>query len=562
MQAMLAEEAAQSGQSASAGLKPPQKRKRLPPPSSQPGDAYVVVDSDVEFEDEEQEQEESESELEFDTDIDHHDDDNDNDDYDDGGLGGFDHTGSGCDPDPDMDNSHMMQQPHSPQPDNSEDHHHHHQVLMAVVDDNFVDGCQDGDDGDRDFDLGNIDSRLDKPGPSGPTDGASIAAPPPVPSEFADHQATPHEADAVLPSLDASGGGHESDHASKAPAESDSQNCDGDSDGEGQKSNGNGSSSSSSSSSSNSSKNSSSSSSSSSTSSNDGQKSEQDDPDRFLNMVVDSEPAPRAKAKAKPRPRAPRANAAANAVPRARVNQSPVETLLMMTPSPHCVISLNLCDHRFVSKWQKDLQFDAWTGELRKQHFTRSFNYKSPTAWKDALRAVHERVWTKHRLVAGRLPIDIDPQTPGDVPAIVFEQLANVIATLPEPRNYTWWLFGPCDNLDFGIRFEFRKIMLQKGCCGDRHSGGGIKPNQIKLNTSLPILIPDSHNNLVTCRLPCRFWFWHWSLINWDYIFLLDSDFGFGVWSLETGDWRFHFHFVTKSIKSLLDLTTMDGWWM
>ena len=154
------------------------------------------------------------------------------------------------------------------------------------------------------------------------------------------------------------------------------------------------------------------------------------DNNRFLNMVV-AEP-PQAAGDDQPQAhRRPRAQAI-------RINTSPVAILVQISPVPHCTISLNMCDHRFVSKWKRGMQCDAWDGELQNQHFTKIFDATSADSWQSALRAVHARVWRKYHLAARplNLHIGIRPQQPGEVPDAIYRQLAPVISGMPAARNY------------------------------------------------------------------------------------------------------------------------------
>ena len=124
-------------------------------------------------------------------------------------------------------------------------------------------------------------------------------------------------------------------------------------------------------------------------------------------------------------------------VPRApKQFTSPVETLVLISPHPYCLISLNANDHRFVSKWRSDLKPETWIDELARPSFSKSFATDSEQSWKSALRAVHERVWTKYDLNKQNMPISMEPQTPGHVPESVFSQISEVIATLPPRKDY------------------------------------------------------------------------------------------------------------------------------
>ena len=130
-------------------------------------------------------------------------------------------------------------------------------------------------------------------------------------------------------------------------------------------------------------------------------------------------------------------------VPRApKQFTSPVETLVLISPHPYCIISLNANDHRFVSKWRSDLKPETWIDELARTSFSKSFAADSEQSWKSALRAVHERVWTKYDLNKQNMPISMEPQTPGHVPESVFSQISEVIATLPARKDYVRWSFG------------------------------------------------------------------------------------------------------------------------
>ena len=143
-------------------------------------------------------------------------------------------------------------------------------------------------------------------------------------------------------------------------------------------------------------------------------------------------------------------------VPRAQVRRhrdatrfsSPAEILALMTPLPFCVVTLNANDHRFVSKWK--MTSEKWHGQLRNRTFSKSFileKYRAKydpqskskkTDWKHALRMVHDRIWTKYGLISEEFQLDeaVEIQMPGEVPTFVFENLAEIISTLPETKNY------------------------------------------------------------------------------------------------------------------------------
>ena len=115
---------------------------------------------------------------------------------------------------------------------------------------------------------------------------------------------------------------------------------------------------------------------------------------------------------------------------------SPLDILILIAPYPHCVITMNSNDHRFVSKWRNELKFDFWIGELSRPTFSRSFSAESEVSWKSALNAVHQRVWEKYDLVKPHLDIQMTPQKPGEVPQFVMDLLRPHISDLPARKEY------------------------------------------------------------------------------------------------------------------------------
>ena len=106
-----------------------------------------------------------------------------------------------------------------------------------------------------------------------------------------------------------------------------------------------------------------------------------------------------------------------------------------ISPLPHCVITLNANDHRWSSKWKRDIHCDSWVGELRNQSKSKSFVNTNESSWKTALQEVHKTVWNKFRL-KGNLEISIPPQEPGIIPDEVFNELSAVVASLPTAKVY------------------------------------------------------------------------------------------------------------------------------
>lgn len=120
-----------------------------------------------------------------------------------------------------------------------------------------------------------------------------------------------------------------------------------------------------------------------------------------------------------------------------KVYSSPAELFALASPVPHCMISLNCNDHRFVSKWRSGISTDAWVGDMAKPSFSKSFEKQSQESWTNALKEVHSRVWRKWQLNRTNLPLTIEPQEPGEVPANVVDLLKGIIENLPEKRVYS-----------------------------------------------------------------------------------------------------------------------------
>lgn len=123
--------------------------------------------------------------------------------------------------------------------------------------------------------------------------------------------------------------------------------------------------------------------------------------------------------------------------PVVKVHQSPVDILNQLCPRPYCSLLLNKNDHRWTSTWKKDIPgSDRWIDELGNLTFSRRFDSKSEDSWKSALLEVHDRIWTKWSLNFENLPIEMSAQDPGVISDAIFEQLAEVIATLPPQKVY------------------------------------------------------------------------------------------------------------------------------
>lgn len=122
-----------------------------------------------------------------------------------------------------------------------------------------------------------------------------------------------------------------------------------------------------------------------------------------------------------------------------RVNTSPSEILCMLAPMPHCKVTLNFCDHRWVASWKGE-PHGAWdTKELRQKTFSRKFDNRSEASWKKALEDVHHHIWTKWGLAQAERPLDsgVDPQTPGEISEDILELLSSEVSRLQPPRDYT-----------------------------------------------------------------------------------------------------------------------------
>ena len=118
-----------------------------------------------------------------------------------------------------------------------------------------------------------------------------------------------------------------------------------------------------------------------------------------------------------------------------RLNTSP-QILASLSPLPWCTISLNHNDHRWSAKWRADISCEFWIDELQNKTHSKSFVASSESSWKEALRVVHERVWAKWMLNRGKLPLRMDPQTPGEIPEEALRQLSGIVSTLPEAKVY------------------------------------------------------------------------------------------------------------------------------
>ena len=108
--------------------------------------------------------------------------------------------------------------------------------------------------------------------------------------------------------------------------------------------------------------------------------------------------------------------------------KSPEEVLSLMTP-PRCQIGISFTDHRFTSKMA--FESKEFTGRMKQQTFTVSFAQR--LSWDQALKRVHEYNWRKWHMVKEQLPLPAgqEPQTPGEVPQHVMEQLKPTIDALP-----------------------------------------------------------------------------------------------------------------------------------
>ena len=120
-----------------------------------------------------------------------------------------------------------------------------------------------------------------------------------------------------------------------------------------------------------------------------------------------------------------------------KIFTSPVEILALISPAPHCMLSLNHNDHRWCSKYQPGIDCAAWVGDLKKPNYSRIFDRASKESWQGALKVVHSRVWTKWNLHREALPLQIDPQEPGVISEDILEQLSSTVARLPPKKRYT-----------------------------------------------------------------------------------------------------------------------------
>ena len=121
-----------------------------------------------------------------------------------------------------------------------------------------------------------------------------------------------------------------------------------------------------------------------------------------------------------------------------KVHTSPEHILCKISPLPGCMISLNNNDRRWVSKWRKNIKCEQWIDELQNQHYSQVFTLLN---WQDKLKAVHAHAWTKWELsqpycTGLKLPAGVEPQTPGEVPQHILDELAPRMMDLPAKKSY------------------------------------------------------------------------------------------------------------------------------
>ena len=137
----------------------------------------------------------------------------------------------------------------------------------------------------------------------------------------------------------------------------------------------------------------------------------------------------------------PRARPKLSAAPRlggAKLYKFPEEITVLLSPLPHCSITINANDHRWACKWKENLRFPQRVGEYSRKTFSRTFDASKEESWLGRLKVVHKHMWSKWELVSDSLPLAeaAPPQKPGQIPDGLIPLLRLEVARLPEPKNY------------------------------------------------------------------------------------------------------------------------------
>ena len=115
-----------------------------------------------------------------------------------------------------------------------------------------------------------------------------------------------------------------------------------------------------------------------------------------------------------------------------KLHSSPAHLLQQLAP-PHCSLSLNFNDRRWVAKWQ--IESDFFIPPYHLKHHTKTFNL---TTWQQRLLDMHRFCWDKWELckTTHPLPTGVQAQVPGKVDPEILKELAKVVQSLPEPKKY------------------------------------------------------------------------------------------------------------------------------
>ena len=137
----------------------------------------------------------------------------------------------------------------------------------------------------------------------------------------------------------------------------------------------------------------------------------------------------------------PQARSSASGVARPKMHKSP-DILLPISPYPACILALGYRDHRWVARWRKKLHCEQWIDELANQSYSITFDYQNPSDWKEKLKQVHDFAWSKwiigrdNRVKGLQLQEGFAEQKPGEIPAYVFDELKDIVATMPPKHQY------------------------------------------------------------------------------------------------------------------------------
>ncbi|CAE7344097.1 unnamed protein product [Symbiodinium sp. CCMP2592] len=125
--------------------------------------------------------------------------------------------------------------------------------------------------------------------------------------------------------------------------------------------------------------------------------------------------------------------------PVVRVNRSPEDILMKITP-PGAWLGLSYGDHRFTSKYEVAADKAAVLEGTQFVQRTMDRSFRTIRTWEEALSQVHEFNWTKWQLLkhhGGKfaLPAGAEEQEPGRIPPDVLDALRSVVEKMPPPKT-------------------------------------------------------------------------------------------------------------------------------